>query len=98
MLVLNLDKNWKYQLPYQDILLRAEQFVFSGGEVHIKLDKKESLYKNSLILHRINNSQNLMELLLAADAIRRNSHEAKINAFIPYLPYARQDRPMIEGE
>src|SRR5438128_10926716 len=106
MLILNLDPTWNHlESKLQNSRLRyatlqAKQFVFSGGEVHIKLDPlyKTSMAKEIMIRHRVNNSQNLMELLLAADAVRRQFPDMPLNTFIPYIPYARQDRPMVDGE
>ena len=39
-----------------------------------------------------------MELLLTFDALKRLPNQNYINLFIPYLPYARQDRIMVNGE
>lgn len=104
MHVLNLDsnfelKNWKGS-KYN---LKAKLFNFSGGECHIKLEGKDDYFDYSnvnevLITHRINNSDNLMQVLLAADALKRKYGNIKLNGFFPYMPYGRQDRPMVEGE
>ncbi len=78
--------------------LKHETFKFSAGEVHIKLKETQDIVTNVTISHRLNSSNDIMLLLLAADAVRRKFERAEINAFIPYLPYARQDRVMVEGE
>jgi len=103
MLVLNLDSNFKLEqyktfgMPIDN--LNAELFNFSAGEVHIKLQKRVTETMNFLISNRINNSDNLIQILLAADALRRTyGNDIKLHGFFPYLPYGRQDRPMIEGE
>lgn len=72
-----------------------ETFIFSGGEVHIKI-KGESCEKVRINC-RIKNSNDLMRLILAVDALRGMGVKY-IEAFIPYIPYARQDRRMVEGE
>lgn len=73
-----------------------ETFVFSGGEVHIKITGKPRTDRIRIVC-RINNSEDLMRLILCVDALRRmNIHY--IETFIPYIPYARQDRVMVEGE
>ncbi|QJD97786.1 ribose-phosphate pyrophosphokinase [Mucilaginibacter robiniae] len=74
--------------------LESHSFIFSGGEVHIKL---KEVAEDVLITTRLNNSDDVMKLLLAVDALRRSGTK-HINAFIPYLPYARQDRVMVAGE
>ncbi len=74
--------------------LESQSFVFSGGEVHIKLSE---VAEEVLITTRLNNSDDVMKLLLAVDALRRSGTKS-ITALIPYLPYARQDRVMVAGE
>ncbi|SHG41364.1 ribose-phosphate diphosphokinase [Pedobacter caeni] len=93
MKVLNLSTGFK---PFDSSLeeIESNSFLFSGGEVHIKLqDRAEEV----LISARLNDSNEVMKLLLAADALRRNGSKS-ISVFIPYLPYARQDRVMVGGE
>lgn len=96
MITLNLDPTWEN--PTEELFILADKFNFSGGEVHVKI--REFNHKPSVVMikHRVNNSQGLMELVLAADAVRRELPETQINAYIPYLPYARQDKPMVKGE
>ena len=76
--------------------IEYETFVFSGGEVHVKI-KDPFPFGVAKIVTRINNSEDLMRLILAVDALRRMG-VGHISAFIPYLPYARQDRVMVKGE
>jgi len=83
MLLLNLDPNWKFDHHGEVYFpIKAKQFVFSGGEVHIKLEDNYGFNypQDILITHRVNNSQNLMELILAADAVRRFYPDFKIFA------------------
>ncbi len=47
---------------------------------------------------RIQNSDQLMAMFLATDALRRVYPNAKIDLTIPYFPYARQDRVCNAGE
>lgn len=89
--VLNLDDEFK---PFKDTIL-YDSFIFSGGEVHIKL-KKESV-DHVLVSSRLNTSDDVMNLLMSTDALRRLGAR-KIDVLIPYLPYARQDRVMVKGE
>jgi len=93
MKVLNLSTGFK---PFNSSLeeIESKSFLFSGGEVHIKLqDSAEEV----LVSARLNDSNEVMKLLLAVDALRRNGSK-NISVFIPYLPYARQDRVMVAGE
>lgn len=76
--------------------IEYETFIFSGGEVHVKI-KDDWMASRIRIDCRINNSDDLMRLVLMVDALRR-MHVQYIEAFIPYIPYARQDRVMVPGE
>lgn len=93
MKVLNLSTGFK---PFNSSLeeIDAKSFLFSGGEVHIKLQGKA---EEVMISARLNNSDDVMKLLLTVDALRRNGSK-NISVLIPYLPYARQDRVMVGGE
>lgn len=93
MKVLNLSTGFK---PFNSSLeeIDAKSFLFSGGEVHIKLQGKA---EEVMISARLNDSDDVMKLLLAVDALRRNGSK-NISVLIPYLPYARQDRVMVGGE
>ncbi len=70
---------------------------FAGGECHVKLAEEFSESENVRINTRLNSSDDLMNLCLAVDALR-NMGVKYIEAFIPYIPYARQDRVMTTGE
>lgn len=74
-----------------------DTFNFSGGECHVNvtIDKHcEQITVLALLL----NSNDIMNLLLCVDAIRRASAIVKINLTIPYFPYGRQDRVCNPGE
>lgn len=92
MRVLNLSTGFN---PFQSSIeeIESNSFLFSGGEVHIKLQGSAD---DVLISTRLNDSNDIMKLLLAVDALRRSG--TNISVFIPYLPYARQDRVMVAGE
>ena len=77
-------------------LIQFDAFKFPGGEVHIKL-KGPLSPEPVFISTRLNSSDDIMLLLLAVDALR-NARIKEINLFIPYFPYARQDRVMVPGE
>ena len=92
MRVVNLDGMF---VPIPQPEIEYKKFVFSGGEVHVKLSEIEG--NKAVITHRLTNSDKIMELLLATDALRRIGYN-KIALCIPYLPYARQDRVCVQGE
>ena len=65
---------------------------FSDGEIYIEV--KENIRGNSIFIVQSVSSpanDNLMELLLWIDALKRSSAK-NITAVIPYFGYARQDR------
>jgi ribose-phosphate pyrophosphokinase len=73
-------------------------FLFPGGEVGVKVEHVASGCTCLLIDARIRNSNDLVELLLVNDAIRRQGYCGPIDLFLPYVPYARQDRVCNPGE
>ncbi len=68
---------------------------FADGEVYIEIN--ENIRGNSIfVIQSTSNpaNDNLMELLICVDALRRSSAK-NINAVIPYFGYARQDRKVV---
>ena len=68
---------------------------FADGEVYVEIN--ENIRGNSIfILQSISSpaNDNLMELLLCIDALKRSSAK-NITAVIPYFGYARQDRKVV---
>jgi ribose-phosphate pyrophosphokinase len=93
MILLNLDKNFA---PFgQGIEFQSFEFP-SGCEPHIKLAPLGNADK-AKITCRLRNGNDFLRLLLATDALRR-SDVKDIELFMPYLPFARQDRVMVAGE
>lgn len=76
---------------------QVELKKFAGGECHIRLIESYSENDTVRISTRLNTSDDLMTLCLAVDALRHIGVK-NIEAFIPYIPYARQDRVMTAGE
>ncbi len=68
---------------------------FSDGELYIEIN--ENIRGNSICIIKSISSpanDNLMELLLCIDALKRSSAK-NITAVIPYFGYARQDRKVV---
>jgi len=68
---------------------------FSDGEIYIEIN--ENIRGNSIFIIQAISSpanDNLMELLLCIDALKRSSAK-NITAVIPYFGYARQDRKVV---
>ncbi len=70
---------------------------FAGGECHVKLLTQFNENDKIRINARLNSSDDIMNVCLAVDALR-NMYVDYIELFIPYIPYARQDRVMVTGE
>jgi len=68
---------------------------FSDGEIYVEIN--ENIRGNSVFLVQSTSNpanDNLMELLICIDALRRSSAK-NITAVIPYFGYARQDRKVV---
>lgn len=91
---LNLKRDF---LPTSYPELKFNSFIFNGGELNIKIDLQNKHVEKVIITSQIMNSNDLIEILLAKDALH-NLGINNISLFIPYLPYARQDRICNIGE
>jgi ribose-phosphate pyrophosphokinase len=94
-MILNLDPNFKPFVAQPEIIF--QNFTFSGGEAHIKINPDFDITQKVTITHRLNSFNDLGLLCIAADALRRMDVK-NMELFIPYFPAARQDRVMIKGE
>ena len=85
----NIAKNLKLKLINTNIRR------FADGEIYIEIN--ENIRGNSVfVIQSTSNpaNDNLMELLLVIDALKRSSAK-NITAVIPYFGYARQDRKVV---
>lgn len=107
-MIINLTEGFN---PISGAKLPIEIFKFpSGIESHIKiknwaqrsdepfLNEIEGTLLDIVFTLRIKTMDDLMVLFLATDAIRRYDNTLRIGVFFPYVPFARQDRVMDEGE
>lgn len=94
MQVLNLTEDFA---PYGEGSLTNTTHLFSGGEVQVRLGGSSLKGESVLVTIRVNESDDLMRLLLVTDALREIG-AGDIHLFVPYLPYARQDRAVRVGE
>ena len=77
----------------QDVELRK----FAGGECNVRFSELLRGTERVRLNTRLNSSDDIMNLILSVDALRRMGIK-RIEVFIPYVPYARQDRVMVPGE
>lgn len=86
----------KYQLAGTTYFV--ETMKFPGGEVGVRLPSSEYIKGDIKLTAHLKSSNDVMELLLTVDALRRLHPGSKLYATIPYIPYARQDRVCNTGE
>lgn len=85
-------------------------FIFPAGEVGIKLNCPNFKFFTNRpnlatphnhqykVTARLHNSNDIISLAMIKNAIENEDLEAKIDLFMPYVPYARQDRICDTGE
>ncbi len=93
----NSNKNLSVKISkyLKNRLVRSTIKKFSDGEIYIEIN--ENIRGNSIfVIQSISSpaNDNLMELLLCIDALKRSSAK-NITAVIPYFGYARQDRKVV---
>lgn len=73
---------------------------FPAGESLVKFDPLSPAISNKYVIRLdFESNSDLIDLALAVDAIRRKAgYGVDIHLFMPYLPYARQDRVCNQGE
>jgi len=84
----------------------VSMMTFPGGEVGVNINTgsldawspQTGRVKSIDLFAKIQNSDQLMAMFLATDALRRVYPYAVIDLTIPYFPYARQDRVCNAGE
>lgn len=71
-------------------------FVFPGGEVHVK--DIRFISDKLLIYAHLRSSTDIVRLLLLVNAIKNIRKDPLIDLVLPYIPYSRQDRIALAGE
>ncbi len=86
-------------ISHDSQVIEFTTFTFNGGETHLRLDAPVDADAEVTIRCRIRSGDDVMQLLLAVDALDRvGVPSSQITLLLPYLPYARQDRVMVPGE
>jgi len=92
------------ELRLNNLQVPVEYFTFKGGEEQVKIDTKyapKGVISFVDITAKIKNSTDVMVLALLVDAcsrIENLDNHAQFTLYLPYIPYARQDRVMQPGE
>lgn len=94
-----------FDVKFNGNKIEYKSFVFSGGEVSVKLLPNTAITSpfynddNITITAHLTDSEKVMELVMLVDALRRNfGTNTRIKLVMPYVPYARQDRVCAPGE
>ena len=79
---------------------KFKSWKFPAGEIGFKLENPNDFLATMdvTIKSRLNDSDSIMELIFAVDAIRQINKDIRISLLVPVVPYARQDRICVEGE
>jgi len=91
----NLELSKKIAKNLKLKLVKSNIKRFADGEIYVEIN--ENIRGNSIfVIQSISTpaNDNLMELLICIDALRRSSAK-NITAVIPYFGYARQDRKVV---
>lgn len=89
-------------LPLDDSKeIKYKESIFPGGEVFIRIEtpltRTTPTECHILICASITNSDDIMKVVMMTDALREAGAD-KVSLFMPYVPYARQDRVCNPGE
>ncbi|MNX75091.1 Ribose-phosphate pyrophosphokinase 2 [compost metagenome] len=76
----------------------ANSKVLPGGEVHPYVDPAVATWSAVNLTAFLKDGTDIMDLVMVTDAIRRLNPAIQIHLWMPYLPYARQDRVPRPGE
>lgn len=79
--------------------LSMESWTFPAGERNIRLEDTEQLSDTAATVECLySGSDDLIDIILATNALRNINPGIDITLYIPYFPFARQDRVMTPGE
>jgi ribose-phosphate pyrophosphokinase len=98
MIYLNLSEGFNPLSSNPFNTLACNTFTFKGGEPHIVINDSSHNSREIIITQRINSFNDLGLLCVAVDAVKRMKAFDIMHLFIPYMPGARQDRQMVNGE
>lgn len=98
----NLSDGFKpFNNPVSMELVKTKDAIWSGGEINLRFDMQINAAmiegQKVTITTRLNNSDDILRLLMATNYIK-SCLAGAIELFIPYVPYARQDRVCHVGE
>jgi len=87
-----------FKLSYDQDHTQMTSIVFSGGEIHVDLSYLPTKVSEYTLKAHLQSSEDIMHFFMVCDALGRKWPDAKSTVFIPYMPYARQDRMCSDGQ
>jgi ribose-phosphate pyrophosphokinase len=84
-------------MPSHHIKPFHKTWKYPGGEVGVRILEESLGNSPTGIMHRVQNSDDLVSLLMLVNASKHSGSRIR-EVFIPYLPYARQDRIALPGD
>jgi len=92
--------NERFDIQYGTQTIPFTYSVFSGGEVNVKLLPPFTVFcgQACTIEAKMSKPEDLIILMMLKDAVVRMCRPSHMKLRMPYIPYARQDRVMDNGE
>lgn len=90
----------RFNIQYGTQTIPFSYSVFSGGEVNVKLLPPSTIFcgQACTIEAKMTRPEDLVILMMLKDAVVRMCRPSHMKLRMPYIPYARQDRVMANGE
>ena len=85
------------ELKIDGFPVEVKSWTFPGGERNLRVPP-EVRGNRATITCRYKGSDDLVDLILIVNALRHSRRNIRIHLVIPYFPFARQDRVMVNGE
>lgn len=96
----NISEDFRWR-QYSSKQINYERTMFPGGEINFVLDTKDMMAYDKVRINCYGNccacSSDILNVILIKDALHRCGVK-DIELFIPYMPFARQDRVCNYGE
>lgn len=89
-----------YSFPENRVRCHPKVWNFPAGEVGVRVQNhgRPQEVKEVLITASLTSSDEVMQLFMLTDALRRQFFNAKLSLVLGYIPYARQDRVCNVGD
>jgi ribose-phosphate pyrophosphokinase len=75
-----------------------EKRYYPCGEISVRLDDPALASQGNTLRVDYKDSDDIIQMLLVADAVRRVAPDRALSLVLPYIPYGRQDRVCHPGE